>query len=143
MQHVEIPAGIERDPVVGQHQLTSLQVGQSAQDNDWHFGESQLARGREPAMTGDDVAFRANEYGIRKPECLDAAGDLRDLRVVMRARVARRRDEPRYRPHFQTQAIDAGYRVSAVHFVARFIYRLVARPIPLSLIHISEPTRPY
>lgn len=40
-------------------------------------------------MTGDDVTIRANEYRIRKSKCFDAAGDLGDLRVAMRARIAR------------------------------------------------------
>ena len=43
-----------------------------------------MARSREPPMTGDDVAVGSNENWIRKSECLDAAGDLRDLRVTTR-----------------------------------------------------------
>jgi hypothetical protein len=64
MEHFEVPAGVERDAVVGKHQLASLQVGQPAQDNDRHFAEPQLARGRQAPMTGDDVAVGAHENGI-------------------------------------------------------------------------------
>jgi hypothetical protein len=58
MQHFKISAGVERDAVVGKHQLASLQVGQAAQNNDWHFFEAQLARGGEPPSAG-----------VSTPEC--------------------------------------------------------------------------
>ena len=45
-------------------QLTSLQVSQSAQDNDWHFAKAQLARGSKPTVARNDVSLGANEYRI-------------------------------------------------------------------------------
>src|ERR1019366_8816637 len=77
-------------------------------------------------MAGDNAAVGSNENGVGKSECLDAAGDLRDLRVTMRAGIARRRDEPRDRPNFQTQSINGGYCVSVAHFLAPLNSRLIA-----------------
>src|ERR1039458_3039888 len=77
-------------------------------------------------MAGDNAAVGGNESGVGKSDCLDAAGDLRDLRVTMRAGIARRRDEPRDRPNFQTQSINGGYCVSVAHFLAPLNSRLIA-----------------
>jgi hypothetical protein len=63
-------------------------------------------------MTCNDVTVFTHQDWIGEPESTDAAGDLGDLRVTMRAGVASRRDEAVDRPELQPQAIRV--RIAAV-----------------------------
>lgn len=92
MKHFEVPAGVERDTVVGQHQLPLLDIRKTVERNDGNFRQCQLAGSRQPAVTRDDGALLADQNRICEPERPDAAGDLSDLRVAMRTGITRRRD---------------------------------------------------
>jgi hypothetical protein len=87
MQHLEVPAGVHRDPVVGEHQLAALKFGQADQLDDRHFLQAELPRGGETTMARYDVAIVSNQDRVGEPKRPDAAGDLGDLRVTVRARV--------------------------------------------------------
>ena len=56
-------------------------------------------------MTCNEVTIFTHQDWVGEPEGTDAPGDLGDLRVTMRARVASRRDEAINRPELQPQAI--------------------------------------
>ena len=72
--------------------------------DDRHLGEPKLARRRQAAVAGNDVAVVADQDRIGEPERPDAACDLGDLRVAVRARIARRRHQPIERPELKPQA---------------------------------------
>jgi hypothetical protein len=57
------------------------------------------------AVAGDDAACGIHENRIVEIEGLDAAGDLRDLRVRVSARIPGVRDQSCERPEFHLQAI--------------------------------------
>ena len=59
-EHLEVPAGIQGYAVVSEDKLAMLQLGQSTQDNNRDFIETQEASGGESAMACDDVSFRTN-----------------------------------------------------------------------------------
>jgi hypothetical protein len=54
-----------------------------------YLGQSQQLRGSKPPVSRDHVPRFANQDRIGKAERLDAAGDLGDLRLAVRASVAR------------------------------------------------------
>ena len=101
LEHLEVPAGIQRDAVVGEHQLAPLHLGEPAQRDDRHLRQAEQARRGQAAVTGDDVAVLADQDRIGESERADAAGDLGDLRVAVGARVARRRNQPIERPELK------------------------------------------
>jgi hypothetical protein len=75
LEHLEIPAGVKSDAIVREEKLTSLQIGQSGQNNYWYLRQAKLASGSKAAMTCNDVAVGANEDRTGKSEGSDAAGD--------------------------------------------------------------------
>jgi hypothetical protein len=82
-------------------------------------------------MTGDDVAVLADQDRVGKSECADAARDLRDLRIGVRASISRRGNQPFDRPMLKSQLIailiGGG---GSVSFVAHFMFPLVAELPP-------------
>jgi hypothetical protein len=62
------------------------------QRNHRHLGETEQAGSCEAPVTRDHVAVVACQYWIDEAKRPDAAGDLGDLRIAMRSRIARGRD---------------------------------------------------
>ena len=88
MEHVEVPSGIQRNPIVGQHELAPLQLGKSLERDDRHVTQAKLPGRSQATMAGDDVAVLADQNRICEAERADAAGDLGDLRIAVGARIA-------------------------------------------------------
>ena len=83
-----IPAGIERQLVVGDDQRLALRLRQMPQANDRDFPQLQALRGFQPAVPGNDRAVRIDQDRIGPAELPDARGDLVDLTIGVRAWVA-------------------------------------------------------
>ena len=93
-----VPPGIERELVVGQHVGAPLGLGEMRQRDGRHrLPFEQLGR-FDPAVAGDDLAIVGDKHRVGEPEPLDRRGDLLDLLLGMRARVARIRTERGDRP---------------------------------------------
>ena len=87
-QHLLIPAGIERQLVVGQHigpPLRRIEMGQAQRR---HAVHAEQLGGLDPAMAGDDLAVVADQHRIGEAEPLDAVGDLPNLLLGMGAGIA-------------------------------------------------------
>ena len=101
---VVVPAGVQRELVVRDDVRALLRFGEVVQNNDGHLLELQLPGGKEPAVPGDDAAFGIHQDRVVETELGDAGGDLRDLRVRMRPRIPRVRNELVERPMFDSLA---------------------------------------
>ena len=97
-QQLFIPAGVEREFVVGQHESTLLIRVQMIENDNRDVLTAELPRGQHAAMAGDDTAVPINQYRVVETELGDTGSDLRHLSVRMRARVPRIGDEPLERP---------------------------------------------
>jgi hypothetical protein len=53
------------------------------ENNDWDFGEIQLARSEQAAVASDDARVCIDQNRVRKSELGDARGNLCDLRIRM------------------------------------------------------------
>jgi hypothetical protein len=89
-----IPARLQRELVVGDQIRPLLGLAQLVEPNHRHLGEPELARGEQPAVTGEDAALLVNQHRVRPPEFHHARRDLIDLRLAVRARIALVRAQP-------------------------------------------------
>ncbi|GJD81227.1 hypothetical protein NBEOAGPD_4473 [Methylobacterium gregans] len=87
-QHLLVPAGVQRDPVVGQHQRGALLLGQAGDPDARDAVEAEPARRGHAPVAGDDDAVVVREDRVGEAEALDRGRELRDLLVGMGARVA-------------------------------------------------------
>ena len=98
-----VPAGIQGQLVVGQHEGTLLVGSEMAEDNDRHMAVGELAQGQHAAMAGDDSAVRIDQNRIVEPKLGDAGGDLCDLSVGVSTRVTGVGNQAFYRPGFNLE----------------------------------------
>ena len=70
-QHLLIPSGVERQPVVGQNKRAPLRFGQMVEDDDRDFGHAQFAGGQQAGVAGDDDPIGAGKNWVRPPELGD------------------------------------------------------------------------
>src|SRR4051812_35556084 len=103
MQHLDVPPGIESDPIIRKHELALLKLRQAMQFNDRHFREPKLSSCLQPTVPGNQRSSLADKQRIDEAECSDTACDFRELRFTMRTRVAGRRDDVCDRPELQPQ----------------------------------------
>jgi len=52
------------------------------QHDDWHFGEAELSRSKEPPMAGYNSRLCIDQNGVVEAKRRDTGGDLRDLSVL-------------------------------------------------------------
>src|ERR1700676_2758115 len=71
LQDFQIPAGIERDLIIGDPERSLLGLRYSGQDDSRDLSKSHRARGLKPAMTRDDMAFGISENWICEPKRFD------------------------------------------------------------------------
>ena len=83
-----VPAGVERELVVGEDVGALLRLGEVGEFDHRHVGQPELARRQHPAVAGDDAVLAVDEDRVGPAELPDRAGDLRDLRVGVGAGVA-------------------------------------------------------
>ena len=87
-QHFLVPASIQRQPVVRDHQRALLRDGEVCQFNHRHLSQPQLAGGGQTPVSGNDAVVAIDQDRVC-PAVLDDAGrDLGDLALGVRARVA-------------------------------------------------------
>lgn len=87
-QHFLVPTGIQRQPVVCDHQRALLRDGEVRQFNHRHLIQPQLARSGQTPVPGDDAVVAIDQDRVR-PAVLDDAGrDLGNLALGVRARIA-------------------------------------------------------
>jgi hypothetical protein len=97
-EHLLVPAGVERELVVGDDIGPVLRRREVVEHDHRHRVEPEPARRLEPSVAGDHGAVAGGEDRIGPAELHDAGGDLRHLLVRMRARVARIGAQARERP---------------------------------------------
>ena len=93
LQQIEVPAGAERDLVVGDPQRALLRLREVRQHDRRHLGHPRRLGRQQPAMPGDDPALGIDQDRVGEAERPDRGGDLLDLPLGMGARVARIGDE--------------------------------------------------
>jgi hypothetical protein len=71
LQNLRIPAGVERDLVVGNAQRPLLGIGETGQSDHRYLIQPHTACGLEPAMTSDDIPLRISEDRICEAELGD------------------------------------------------------------------------
>src|SRR6202043_194641 len=87
-EHLEIPAGVERQLVVGEHIGAALRRREVRQDDARHLVEAEQMRGEYPAVAGDNAVLFVDQHRVGEAKFADRRGDLRDLLVAVRARVS-------------------------------------------------------
>ncbi len=93
-----VPAGIERELVVGQHVGALLRLRPAAGDHDGDLGQAQLAGGQHAPVAGNQHAALVHQHRHRPAPLAHTGRDLGDLRLAVRARVAGVGHEPLERP---------------------------------------------
>src|SRR5258706_211589 len=94
-EHLEIPAGVERQLVVGEHIAAALRRREVRQDDARHLVEAEQMRGEHLAVAGDNAVLFVDQHRVGEAKFADRRGDLRDLLVAVRARVSRVADQRR------------------------------------------------
>jgi hypothetical protein len=97
-EHLLVPAGIERELVIGDGQGAALDLRQVFHHNDRNFANALRAGRPKAPFTGNDPAVGANENWVYKAEFSDGGGDLRHLLGGVRAGVDITRDQSIHRP---------------------------------------------
>jgi hypothetical protein len=89
LQDFQIPAGIERDLVVGDSKRPLLGLREAGQGDSWDLSKPHDPGGLKPAMSRDDVALRISKDRIGEAERVDGRPDLLDLTLGMCTGIAR------------------------------------------------------
>ena len=108
-QHRLVPAGVLGDPVVGNDKRPSLRLAQMIEHDHRHLSEAQALRREHAAMAGDDHVIGADQHRIDEAEFGDRGGDLRNLILRMRSRVADIGNQPLDRPGLDLQAMPPSF----------------------------------
>ena len=88
-QHLGVPAGLLRKPVVRQNIRAALCVRQMLDQHARHLGHA-LGLGRQHApVSGDDIPVAVDDYRIDKAKLPQARSDLRDLALAVCPRISR------------------------------------------------------
>ena len=48
-EHFRVPAGVQSDPIIGEHQLPAFKIRKTSQHDDRRLGQFELARRGQPA----------------------------------------------------------------------------------------------
>ena len=97
-QQVIIPGGVLADLVVGQDQCLALDLGQVLHGYDGHLGHAELAGGKQPAVTSDDVVLSVHQDGGTPAKLGDAGRDLCHMGVRVQLGISGVRDQGLNRP---------------------------------------------
>jgi transposase len=89
LKNLQIPAGIERNLVVGDPQRSLLGLGKTGQGDDWELCQAHQPGRLKPSVTRDNMTFGISENWICKAERLDRFAYLVDLALGVSARIAR------------------------------------------------------
>jgi hypothetical protein len=86
-QQVVVPAGVQRQLVIGDDVGALLRLAQPGKLDDRHRGHPELPCCKQPAVPGDDAVRAIDEDRIGPAELADRSRDLRHLRIGVRARI--------------------------------------------------------
>ena len=100
-----VPAGVQRQLVVGQHIGALLRLAHVRELDHRHPLQPELACRQHPAVPGDDAARAVDQHRVRPAELADAGRDLRHLGIGVGARVAGIRDQLAQRPPGDLQIV--------------------------------------
>ena len=103
-EQLVVPAGVQRQLVVGNDQRPLLRLAQAGKLDDRHRRHAELPRRQQPPVPGDDAVVAVDQDRVGPAELADRGGDLRHLRVRVRARVLRKRDQSRGRTVFHRES---------------------------------------
>ena len=93
-----VPAGVLGNPVVGDDKRAALCFVQVIEHNHRHLAHAETPCGKQASVAGDDHVVGADQHRVDEAKFRDRGGDLRDLIVRMRPRIAGVRDQPVDRP---------------------------------------------
>ena len=100
MQHLFVPAGVERELVVRDDQRAALGFREMPQDDHGNLGHAKLASGKEARVARNHIVVGPHQDGIRPPPLANRRGDLRDLLGSVRTRIRDSRNQSPNRPSF-------------------------------------------
>jgi len=66
-QHLLVPPGAQRQPVVGQHQSAPLRFGQVVENDDRDFPQPEFPGGKQARVARDDHAVPPTKIGFVQP----------------------------------------------------------------------------
>jgi hypothetical protein len=92
-EHFVVPAGVQREFVIGENQRPALVLREAIDDDNWHFRHAELPRRQEAAVTRNDDGVASGKDRIYEAEFFNGRGVLCNLLLAVRARVACIRDE--------------------------------------------------
>src|SRR5579885_828751 len=104
-QHLFVPAGVQRDAVVGEPEGPRLRIRQMPEPNDRHFPQPEALGSYNAAVACDQHAAVVDQARHVEAELRDRAGNLGDLLVGMSSGVGRIRQEPLDRPKLDLQRV--------------------------------------
>src|SRR5436309_15609650 len=94
-EHLEIPAGVERQLVVGEHIGAALRRREVRQDDARHLVEAEQMRSEHPAVAGNNAVLFVNQHRVGEAKFAHRGCELRDVLVAVSARVSGARDQRR------------------------------------------------
>ena len=100
-----VPAGVQRQLVVGQHVGALLRLAHVRELDHRHPLQTQLPCRQHPAMTGDDAVRAIDQHRVGPAELPDARRDLRHLGIGVGARIAGIGDQLAQRPPGDLQIV--------------------------------------
>ena len=77
-----VPAGVQRQLVVGNDVGPLLRLAQSGKLDHRHRRHAELPRRQQPAVAGNDAVVAVDQDRVRPAELADRGGDLRHLRIA-------------------------------------------------------------
>ena len=88
LEEFEVPAGIERQLVVGDDVGLLLGLAQAGEFDHRHLRQAELPGCEQPAVSGDDAIVAVDEDRVGETEGANGGSNLRHLRVGVRSRIA-------------------------------------------------------
>ena len=82
-EDLAVPAGVQRQLIVGNHICPPLGLGEVRQRHGWHRGQAEQPGRHHPTVPRDDLARVADQHRVSKPEPRDAVGDLPNLLLAV------------------------------------------------------------
>src|SRR5690349_24026066 len=73
----QIPAGVDRQLVVGEHIGAALHRREVRQDDARHLVEAEQMRGEHPAVAGDNAVLFVDQHRVGEAKFADRGGDSR------------------------------------------------------------------
>jgi hypothetical protein len=86
LEHLHVPTSVECDPIIGEDQLTPLDLREAAQGDHRDLGEPELPGGGEPAVPGDHITAPDGKKCLQKQTGAEFACDTARLQALDEAK---------------------------------------------------------